>query len=174
MHSDGELPGGAGVTRRAVVAGAGAVAVSAALAGCEVYGGSAEQNQAAAPATSATGTSDDDAAETSGADDATGTPTGGAAVAALAKTADVPVGGGKILPDQKIVVTQPTGGAFKAFSAVCTHQGCTVASVEGGTINCPCHGSKFAIADGSVAGGPAPSPLPARNIRVDGDSIVLA
>jgi Rieske Fe-S protein len=94
--------------------------------------------------------------------------------AALAKTTDIPVGGGTIFQDQKVVVTQPTQGEFKAFSAVCTHKGCAVASVEDGTINCPCHGSKFAIADGAVANGPAEQPLPAKNITVQGDEITLA
>ena len=71
-------------------------------------------------------------------------------------------------------MTQPTAGQYKAFSAVCTHQGCTVAKVEGGTIDCPCHGSKFHIADGSVAAGPAPSPLPAQKITVAGGEVTLA
>ncbi|MHB9754649.1 Rieske (2Fe-2S) protein [Streptomyces sp. BYX5S] len=93
---------------------------------------------------------------------------------ALAKTSDIPVGGGKVFPDDKVVVTQPAKGDFKAFSAVCTHQGCTVKDVSGGTINCPCHGSKFKVADASVAGGPAPSPLEARRIEVTGNSITLA
>ena len=48
------------------------------------------------------------------------------------------------------MVTQPTEGDFKGFSAVCTHQGCLVANVDGGTINCTCHGSQFSIEDGSV------------------------
>ncbi|MET7478311.1 Rieske (2Fe-2S) protein [Streptomyces sp. NPDC005648] len=92
----------------------------------------------------------------------------------LAKTTEIPVGGGKIFKDQKVVVTQPKQGEFKAFSAICTHLGCTVSEVSGGTIDCPCHGSKYRIADGSVAGGPAPKPLPAEQIKVEGDSIRLA
>ncbi|WP_314224277.1 Rieske (2Fe-2S) protein [Streptomyces zaehneri] len=91
----------------------------------------------------------------------------------LAKTTDIPVGGGKIFAAEKVVVTQPTKGDFKAFSAVCTHQGCTVGSVADGIIHCPCHKSEFRIADGSVAGGPAPSPLPAEQITVEGSSIKL-
>ncbi|WP_336208966.1 Rieske (2Fe-2S) protein [Nonomuraea sp. LPB2021202275-12-8] len=108
---------------------------------------------------------------------AAGSPSSSSAAAAggeLAKTADIPVGGGTIFKDQKIVVTQPTAGEFKAFSATCTHKGCAVASVENETINCPCHGSKFKIADGSVAQGPATEPLAAQEIKVDGDQITLA
>jgi Rieske Fe-S protein len=92
----------------------------------------------------------------------------------LALTSDVPVGGGKILADKKIVITQPRAGSFEAFAAVCTHQGCTVSSVSGGTINCPCHGSKFSVTNGSVVTGPAPSALAPVSIKVQGTSIVPA
>jgi Rieske Fe-S protein len=92
----------------------------------------------------------------------------------LAKTSEIPVGGGMIFKDEKVVVTQPKEGEFKAFSDICTHQGCQVTSVSGGTINCPCHGSKFHIADGSVANPPANKPLPEKQIKVSGDSIQLA
>jgi Rieske Fe-S protein len=98
----------------------------------------------------------------------------GGAAAALASTADIPVGGGKIFAEQDVVVTQPAAGTFKAFSATCTHQGCPVAPVDGGTINCNCHGSKFKVADGSVATGPAAKPLAEKTIKVDGTSITLA
>ena len=92
----------------------------------------------------------------------------------LARTSEIPVGGGKIFKDEKVVVTQPKKGEFKAFSNICTHQGCQVTSVSGGTINCPCHGSKFNITDGSVANPPADQPLPEKQIKVTGDSIELA
>jgi Rieske Fe-S protein len=92
----------------------------------------------------------------------------------LALTSDVPVGGGKILADKKIVITQPRAGSFEAFTAVCTHQGCTVSSVSGGTVNCPCHGCKFSIANGSVVTGPAASALAPVSIKVQGTSIVQA
>jgi len=92
----------------------------------------------------------------------------------LALTSDVPVGGGKILADKKIVITQPRAGSFEAFTAICTHQGCTVSSVSGGTVNCPCHGSKFSIANGSVVTGPAASALAPVSIKVQGTSIVQA
>ncbi|MFD9498684.1 Rieske (2Fe-2S) protein [Streptomyces sp. NPDC060035] len=91
----------------------------------------------------------------------------------LTRTSDIPVGGGTIFKDRKVVVTQPDAGEFKAFSAVCTHAGCIVASVSDGTINCACHGSKFSITDAAVEAGPAPRPLPAEKITVEGDSIRL-
>jgi Rieske Fe-S protein len=134
--------------RRAVLAGA-CGACAAAVAGCAAYG---PGGTAPAPAPSV---------QPGG--------TGGGAGSAggkLAATADIPVGGGVIFPQAALVVTQPKAGTFKAFSAICTHQGCTVSSVEDGTINCPCHGSQFSIVDGSVVGGPAPKPLPAEKITV--------
>lgn len=78
----------------------------------------------------------------------------------LVKVSEVPVGGGKIDYDDKIVFTQPEKGTFKAFSAVCTHRGCTVSQVQDGLIICSCHGSEFSITDGSVKQGPAKRPLP--------------
>ncbi|MER6169237.1 Rieske (2Fe-2S) protein [Streptomyces violaceorubidus] len=92
----------------------------------------------------------------------------------LASTGDIPVAGGKVLTEEKIVVTQPRKGEFKAFSAVCTHQGCIVSDVRDGTIDCACHGSRFAVADGSVVRGPATEPLPGKRITVEGNSVRLA
>jgi Rieske Fe-S protein len=77
----------------------------------------------------------------------------------LIRTAAVPVGGGVIVARARVVVTQPAPGVFVAFDTTCPHQGCTVRAVAAGTINCFCHGSRFRIADGSVAGGPATRPL---------------
>nr|WP_089325817.1 Rieske (2Fe-2S) protein [Actinomadura meyerae] len=91
----------------------------------------------------------------------------------IAKAADVPVGGGKINGTEKVVVTQPTEGTFKAFTAVCTHQGCTVGSVAKGLINCACHGSEFKITDGSVAKGPADRPLREYPVQVKNGGIVV-
>jgi len=147
--------------RRTVVAGVGAAGLAAALAAC---GESADAAGSGTAQTSPTQSSQGGAASSAAA--GTGSE--------LAKTSDIPEGGGTIFADQKVVVTQPTAGEFKAFSAVCTHQGCAVTSVSDGTINCPCHNSKFKIADGSVASGPATQPLAAASITVSGDSVTLA
>lgn len=85
--------------------------------------------------------------------------------------ADVPVGGGTILGEAKVVVTQPAEGQFKAFSAVCTHQGCPVQSISDGTIRCPCHGSEFSAEDGSVVAGPATAPLEALPVTRKGQEL---
>ena len=102
----------------------------------------------------------------------TGRPTG--QVIVLAAVADVPVGGGIVRADRDVVVTQPVSGTFKAFSATCTHQGCAVSEVANGTINCPCHGSRFAVADGSVTAGPATTPLPEKTVAVQDNAVVLS
>lgn len=91
----------------------------------------------------------------------------------LAAVADIPVGGGTIFAAQQVVITQPAEGEFRAFSTTCTHQGCAVATVADGTINCTCHGSRFAIADGSVTAGPAPRPLDTFLITRVGDTLSI-
>jgi Rieske Fe-S protein len=147
-------------SRRTLLACAGAVCV-AALAGCARY----NSNNG--------GIADSPPAQDGSSPASHGTA-GSGGPPRLAGTADIPVGGGKILTGQKIVITQPKAGSFAAFSAVCTHAGCTVGSVGGGTINCPCHGSRFSIGNGSVVNGPATSPLPPVKIKVQGTSIVQA
>jgi nitrite reductase/ring-hydroxylating ferredoxin subunit len=164
------LPPGGPVlqSRRALLAGA-CVAGAAALAGCTTY--DANNGGIAGPPPSSAAPTSQAAAGTSAA--AGGTGAASAAPAnLLTTTADVPVGGGKIIPGPNVVITQPVANTFKGFSAVCTHQGCIVATIANGTIDCPCHGSKFSIKDGSVVNGPAPSPLPPVAITVQGTSIL--
>jgi Rieske Fe-S protein len=91
----------------------------------------------------------------------------------LGATSDIPVGGGAIYTAAKVVVTQPASGQYMAFSAVCTHVGCLVNKVTSGTIDCPCHGSEFKITNGAGVTGPAPSPLPARRIKIVDDQVIL-
>ena len=109
---------------------------------------------------------------------AQGSSSSGGGPDVLVATADVPVGGGVILGDQNVVVTQPQKGTFEGFSATCTHQGCILASIASGTINCGCHGSQFSISDGSNVAGPSGSPagsvaaLPRVAIKVKGPSVI--
>ena len=93
---------------------------------------------------------------------------------ALTSTSEIEVGGGTIFADEEVVVTQPTEGEFKCFTAICSHQGCLVSSVSDGTINCACHGSKYSIETGDVEEGPATFALAEEKITVSGDSISLA
>lgn len=111
-----------------------------------------------------------------GAEDAATKATGAAgnatdAIKEAIRTADIPVGGGKVFTELGVVVTQPEKGVFKAFSSKCTHMGNQIGSVSDGTINCPAHGSKFDIATGAVTNGPATKPLPAKSVTVGSDGL---
>jgi Rieske Fe-S protein len=150
-------------TRRAVLAGAMGMGAAAALAACG--SNSADTNAGSTGASDATS-----GATTGGAASGAATPGAGSAIS----TADIPVGGGKVFAEQKVVVTQATAGVFKAFSAICTHAACTVATVTNGTINCACHGSQFSAVDGTVKKGPATKPLAAAKVTVNGGQITLA
>jgi nitrite reductase/ring-hydroxylating ferredoxin subunit len=141
------------LTRRQVLKGAAGIsvlAITGALAACG--GGGSSSGSGPAP---------------------TSSPPDGLAGKPLASTADVPVGGGKILGGDHVVLTQPSQGTFKAFSSTCTHQGCTLGEVSGGSIKCPCHGSRFSAENGSVQQGPATRPLPQYQVKQNGGQLTL-
>jgi Rieske Fe-S protein len=169
QSSDGPSPERRTLLRVAGVTGVVGV-VGAGLAAC---GGSSSGTSSAGAPTSAAATTT--AGSSAGAGTATTTAAAGGSNPGteLSATSQIPVGGGMIFSDQKVVVTQPVAGTFKAFSSTCTHMGCQVNQVTNGLIECPCHGSHFSIADGSVKAGPAPSPLPAEPITVQGGQIFL-
>lgn len=154
------------VRRRTLLRGAGLTGAAAVAAPILAACGSDE------PAT--TGASPEPTVADEPTDGGAGSGGDGKDAEVLVATADVPEGGGVILDDAEVVVTQPVAGEFVAFSSICTHQGCPVTEVANGTINCPCHGSQFSVEDGSVVGGPAPAPLPAVEVTVDGRSVVRA
>jgi Rieske Fe-S protein len=158
-------------SRRAVLAGAGAFGAGCLLAACGTTQGGSTQgtnpngtdyNAEPAPAGSR-------GAQASG---AAGPGSGSGSGTVLAAAADVPVGGGLI--KGHYVITQPTKNSFRAFSKVCTHQGCDVNKVQGRLISCPCHGSQFSITDGAPQSGPAPKPLPQTQVKLSGGNVVTA
>jgi cytochrome b6-f complex iron-sulfur subunit len=146
------------VTRRRVIAMGSVGAIGAAgLAACSSDSGGS--------ATDSTGGSEGSA---------TGSATGQAPSGLkLAKLTDVPVGTAIVLDasGQKILLAQPKEGQAVAYSAICTHQGCTVAG--GAQAKCPCHGSMFDIATGKPTNGPATKALPAVAVSVNENGEVV-
>ncbi|WP_410808874.1 Rieske (2Fe-2S) protein [Micromonospora sp. 067-2] len=129
------------LSRRTLLAGAGAVGAAGLLGAC----GDGDAPADAAAATSGT---------------------------VLARTADVPVGGGTVVAG--VLVVQPTAGVFQAYDAACPHQGVQIAAPRDGVSTCPAHNSTFAVADGARLGGPATRGLTEIAVRVDGTDIVRA
>jgi cytochrome b6-f complex iron-sulfur subunit len=94
--------------------------------------------------------------------------------AAIAAESDVAPGAAVTFKDEgsPAVLVHLDSGDFVAYSAICTHQGCTVA-YKNGQLACPCHGSVFDPADGAaVIAGPAPKPLAEIPVKVQGGDIV--
>ncbi len=141
------------VGRRPMLAGGLALAASGALVAC--------------------GSSSSDSGSTDNADkDSSGSADAGSG--GLVALADVPVGGAvgaKDADGKPVIVAQPTEGDIVAFTAVCTHKGCTVKPEEK-QLKCPCHGSVFDAFTGENISGPAPSPLAAIQVKVEGDQVV--
>jgi Rieske Fe-S protein len=148
-------------TRRSVLVGGAAVA-SAAVAACSSTPSPAPPSVAPA----------------AGPDTAVPHPPGpppsavGSAGTRVAAAADIPVGGALVVEGLELIVTQPAAGQFTGLSAECTHAGCIVNRVEGATLVCPCHGSRYGL-DGSVEQGPAPRALKSRPVTVVDGNIVL-
>jgi Rieske Fe-S protein len=184
-------PGKSRPTRRGVLLGAGLAGLGGALAGCSTeavpYGaneaGVVEKDTPAASGGStssampgsgggmqasptASPTASPSASGAGGSKPKKGPMGPKASGTVLGTASEIPVGGGKIFAAARVVVTQPVRGQYKGFSAVCTHVGCILSEVADGTIDCPCHGSEFKITNGAVVTGPAPSPLPKKQIKV--------
>ena len=156
-------PHNAETTRRGLIAGVSLAGLAGTLAACG--GGSS-------PTASGTASSGGSPAKDPGT--SAGPGQAGGSGSTLTSTNEIPVGGGKIFTSARVVVTQPAAGEFKGFSAVCTHMQCILDQVADGTINCPCHGSRYSVTDGHVVAGPAPSPLPAQPLKVQSGQISLA
>jgi len=144
--------------RRTILATGGALGAAAVLAAC---GGSGEDSTAPASSTSA------------GAPDTPTPDPAGPAGEVLGPVAAVQVGSGVVYDGPKVVVTQPSEGDIRGFTAVCPHQGCLVSEVTDNEILCPCHGSLFSAQDGAVLVGPATTGLAPVAVSVTDDQVVL-
>ncbi|MGA3562554.1 Rieske (2Fe-2S) protein [Melissospora conviva] len=173
-------------SRRALLAGAGAVGAAVVLSAC---GGNDSDSAAPGNPAGTGGTGSGNPAGTgtgsgnpAGTGTGTGNPAGSAApggdaapgAGGIVGTAEIPEGGGRIIADAAVVITQPQPGEFKAFDFTCTHQRCPVSRIADGKILCTCHNSAFSISDGSPLSGPATRPLAAKEIIVEGGRISLA
>ena len=76
-------------------------------------------------------------------------------------------------PSKGLSILVDFGGQWRAFSAICTHAGCTV-QFTGTQIYCPCHGGAFSAASGSVVAGPPPTPLPEYAVSVQNGYIYVS
>jgi Rieske Fe-S protein len=175
--------GGRRPTRRGLLLGAGLAGLGGALAGCSTaavpYGADEAgilppqtgpmPSSVTLPAAPPASTASPRPAKTAGRKDRRAKVTG----VLLGAARDIPLGGGRIFDPERVVVTQPARGRYLAFSAVCTHVGCLLNQVADGTIDCPCHGSRFRITNGAVVTGPAPAPLPKRRITIIRGTIIL-
>jgi len=180
-------------TRRGLLLGVGLAGLGGALAGCSTAAVPYDANEAGvvpgadagAMPTSGAMSSPGGGMSSPGAMASTSAPAAAAPAAAaptksakltgtvLGAASEIPVGGGKIYTAAKVVVTQPSRGQYRAFSAVCTHVGCIMSEVANGTIDCPCHGGQFKITTGAVVAGPPPSPLPKKQIKLVNGMVVL-
>jgi nitrite reductase/ring-hydroxylating ferredoxin subunit len=147
------------VSRRGVLAIGGVIGAAGLVAACGGGGSGAD-----ATSTGAAPTVPPDPSPTSG---------GGTSGDGLTPVSDIPVGGGRVFNADKVVVTQPSEGTIRGFTAVCPHQGCLVSSVQDNEILCPCHGSYFDADTGEVLRGPATRGLAQANVGVEDGFIVL-
>jgi cytochrome b6-f complex iron-sulfur subunit len=152
------------VNRRGVLLGAGATCAVAVLAACGGSSSDASSTPSSAAPTTDTPTSD---APSSAAPSSASSGTEVATLSAITVGSAVSA----TLDGKPIIVARPTSTTAACFTAICTHEGCTVAPA-GATLNCPCHGSKFNATTGQVLNGPATSSLPAISVSVSGGKVI--
>jgi Rieske Fe-S protein len=158
------------------VGGAGVVGLGfLTLAGCSARPSETTGDAAATTADPATATAPSTGTSPSTGSSTAASSSGASGGPSLAALSDVPVGGcaaaSAKVGGNPVVISQQTAGKVAAFSAICTHMGCTV-NPAGAEFHCPCHGSRYNAFTGEVLQGPAPSPLPAIAVKVVGNEIV--
>ncbi len=167
------------VSRETFIRLAAALGVGAASASVAACGGGTGSSSGGSSNGAANGSGDGAAvgestpAASAGGSEEAAAGTGGKAIAA---ESDVAPGGAVKFKDRgrDAVLVHLDGGEFVAYSAVCTHAGCTVA-YQNAQLACPCHGSIFDPANGAeVVSGPAQTPLPEIPIRVQDGQILRA
>jgi thiosulfate dehydrogenase [quinone] large subunit len=116
-----------------------------------------------------------------------GSATSNSSTSSAASNAKVPPNAVKLAPGNRLpkgqaatypdpsdgspdILIRSSDGSLKAFSAVCTHAGCTV-GYENGTIVCPCHGGEYNAETGEVIAGPPPAPLEPKKVVESGGQI---
>jgi nitrite reductase/ring-hydroxylating ferredoxin subunit len=144
------------MNRRTVLAAGGVVTVGGVLVACS--SGSDLNVDGAATSTEADAINQPAASDVSG----------------LVAVADIPVGGGVVIENPPIVITQPEAGTIRAFTAICPHQGCLVGEVVDNEIICPCHQSLFSAVDGAVIAGPADQALGEAAVTIANGEVSLA
>ena len=150
--------------RRHLLTGAAAATGGLLLTAC----GGSDNSGTAAPAASDPSSAASSAAAPSASSSAAG---GGDALATLADIAQGKAVAAKTSGGDPILIARTGANTVKAFSAICPHQGCTVAPGPS-SLDCPCHGSKFETATGKVLNGPAASDLKTVAVKVEGGKVV--
>ncbi len=80
--------------------------------------------------------------------------------------------GSLLIPEAKTFVINLGNDNYRAFTSVCTHEGCDVDSFSSGRIRCPCHGSQYDVS-GNVVVGPAPSALRRFTTSLNGTTLQI-
>jgi cytochrome b6-f complex iron-sulfur subunit len=153
-----------------------ALGVGAAAASVAACGGGGSDSGSSGDAGGSPTASAGGATTTSSPPEGTTAAASGSGGAAIARESEVAPGSAVAFKEggKDAVLVHLDSGDFVAYSAICTHQGCTV-KYTNNQLACPCHGSVFDPADGAaVVTGPAETPLPEIPVEVRNGEVVRA